>query len=653
MKNTLEILIKTLEKDERLVVDGELLKNKVIELANKMDVELLKLLKSEKELKSHFFTEVDDVLVFDKQKFFDFVNNKNFLADSFTKYKNTIGLSNGDKYFSESNEVVLAWPYKDTVLEGGQSKEDAKRNEIFHNEILAPDQIDRLLDPKVFTNFKKYTKEGEQELKGDEDVDFDNENLIIKGNNLIALHSLKRKFAGKVKLIYIDPPYNTGNDSFNYNDRFNHSTWLTFMKNRLEVARELLSDDGVIFVQCDDNEQAYLKVLMDEIFSERNLINVVCVKMSYVSGVKMSHNDKKLPKIKEYLLGYSKSNKITVHPIYKQANWRDVISRYTQFLLVDNEDPKNLDKWSSTSLSNIFNQNKIDTSDKEDLFVKENAHLIFRTARNNSKQIKELPNDNSFREIITSTGLKKIIHKGEEVVFASSKLVDGSFVEPLGDIWEDIAINNLHNEGQVDFKLGKKPEKLIYRIIEFITDEGDLVMDFHLGSGTTAAVAHKMGRRYIGIEQMDYINDITVPRLQKVIGKPKKEVGKLIEELEYDNGGISQDVDWQGGGSFVYCEIAEWNEDFAQKVQKAKNEKELEMIWQEMQNKSFLSHKVDIKKIDETKSEYEELEFEDKKKFLIEALDKNYLYIPYSEIDDEEFEVTEQDKKLNGMFYKS
>lgn len=272
MKNTLEILIKTLEKDERLVVDGELLKNKVIELANKMDTGLLRLIKSEKDLKKHFFVEVDDVLVFDKQKFFDFVNNKNFLADSFTKYKNTIGLSNGEKYFSEFNEVVLAWPYKDTVLEGGQSKEDAKRNEVFHNEILAPDQIDRLLDPKVFTNFKEYTNDGEQELKGDEDIDFDNKNLIIKGNNLIALHSFKRKFAGKVKLIYIDPPYNTGNDSFKYNDRFNHSTWLTFMKNRLDVARELLVEDGAIFISIDDHEQGYLKVLADELFGRENYI---------------------------------------------------------------------------------------------------------------------------------------------------------------------------------------------------------------------------------------------------------------------------------------------------------------------------------------------------------------------------------------------
>jgi adenine-specific DNA-methyltransferase len=166
----------------------------------------------------------------------------------------------------------VSFPFKDCVLEGGQSKDDEKCKEIFFNEVLAKDEINRLLDKKVITNARKYTQDGasdEVDFKRDENG-LIKDNLIIKGNNLLALHTLKSNFAGKVKLIYIDPPYNTGNDSFNYNDNFNHSTWLTFMKNRLEVARDLLSEDGVIFVQCDDNEQAYLKVLMDEIFGQVN-----------------------------------------------------------------------------------------------------------------------------------------------------------------------------------------------------------------------------------------------------------------------------------------------------------------------------------------------------------------------------------------------
>ncbi len=200
-----------------------------------------------------------------------FLNNKEFLPDSFTAYKTKIGLAIGDKYLSENQEVVLNFPYKDCVLEGGQTKDDAKRQEIFFNETLAPTEINRLLDDKVLTNFKRYDETGEHEVEVLNDTD----NLIIKGNNLIALHSLKKRFAGKIKLIYIDPPYNTGNDSFQYNDNFNHSTWLTFMKNRLEVARELLSEDGLIFVHLDYNEAHYFKVLMDSIFGQDKFVNEI------------------------------------------------------------------------------------------------------------------------------------------------------------------------------------------------------------------------------------------------------------------------------------------------------------------------------------------------------------------------------------------
>jgi len=246
MQNLLEELKKLLEKDERLVVDGKLLKNKIIELSLKLDPDLIKLLLKNESIKTHFFQEVDGgVLVFDKIKFQKFVSNKAFLPDSYTSFKNKIGLvTENEEYLSESKEVVLVWPYKDCMLEGGMEKEDEKRDEIFYNEILAPDEIDRLLEPKVLTNFKKIDKKGEhkvKEIKG-------NDNLIIRGNNLLALHSLKKRFAGKIKLIYIDPPYNTGNDSFTYNNSFNHSSWLSFMKNRLEIAKQLLRDDGAISI---------------------------------------------------------------------------------------------------------------------------------------------------------------------------------------------------------------------------------------------------------------------------------------------------------------------------------------------------------------------------------------------------------------------
>ncbi|MCG2699299.1 site-specific DNA-methyltransferase, partial [Candidatus Parcubacteria bacterium] len=249
MKNIFEQLTDLLKKDERLVSqDGVLLKNQTQELARKNDPELIKLLLSDKAIKQHFFFEVEKTLIFDKEKFVRFISNKQFLPDSYTAFKNKIGLTAGDEYVSENKEVVLAWPYKDCVLEGGMTKEDQKRDEIFYNETLAPDDINRLLDAKVFTNFKRIDKKGEHKLDGFKrnEKGTIKDNLIIKGNNLLALASLKKEFAGKVKLIYIDPPYNTGNDGFQYNDSFSHSSWLVFMKNRLEVAKELLQNDGVI-----------------------------------------------------------------------------------------------------------------------------------------------------------------------------------------------------------------------------------------------------------------------------------------------------------------------------------------------------------------------------------------------------------------------
>ena len=256
--------------------DGVLIKNAIVEDALAMRPQLLQLLlgnDSDDPLRRNFFAEVAGVQVFDKVRFQRFVMNKRFLADSYTAFKNKIGLTTDDEHFlADSHEVVLTWPYKDCVLEGGQTKDDARRRETFWSEILAPDQITQLTAPKALTNFKRYSSDGVQT----EGIQLrDDDNLIIKGNNLLALYSLCERYRGRIKLIYIDPPYNTGNDSFGYNDSFNHSTWLTFMKNRLTVARDLLAPDGVIFVSLDDNEAHYCKVLMDEIFREENFLNDV------------------------------------------------------------------------------------------------------------------------------------------------------------------------------------------------------------------------------------------------------------------------------------------------------------------------------------------------------------------------------------------
>ncbi|MBU1921812.1 site-specific DNA-methyltransferase, partial [Patescibacteria group bacterium] len=319
MKNIIEQLTDLLKKDERLISqDGILLKNQTQELARKNDPELIKLLLSDKATKQHFFFEVEKTLIFDKEKFIRFISNKQFLPDSYTSFKNKIGLTAGDEYLSESKEVVLAWPYKDCVLEGGMTKEDQKRNEIFYNETLAPDDINRLLDAKVFTNFKRIDKKGERKLDGfkrDEKGTI-KDNLIIKGNNLLALASLKKEFAGKVKLIYIDPPYNTDN-TFAYNDSFDHSTWLVFMKNRLEIAKQLLKDDGLIFVQIDDNEQAYLKVLMDGLFGRENFINSIIWKRTFSHG-DSGQGANHLGRLHDVILLYKKTDQGKLKNVYTE-----------------------------------------------------------------------------------------------------------------------------------------------------------------------------------------------------------------------------------------------------------------------------------------------------------------------------------------------
>jgi adenine-specific DNA-methyltransferase len=564
MKNIFEQLTDLLKKDERLVSqDGILLKNQTQELARKNDPELIKLLLSDKATKQHFFFEVEKTLIFDKEKFIRFVSNKQFLPDSYTAFKNKIGLTAGDEYVSENKEIVLTWPYKDCVLEGGMTKEDQKRDEIFYNETLAPDDINRLLDAKVFTNFKRIDKKGEHKLDGfnrDEKGTI-KDNLIIKGNNLLALASLKKEFAGKVKLIYIDPPYNTGNDGFNYNDSFNHSSWLVFMKNRLEIARQLLSDDGSIYIQLDYNEAHYGKIVMDEVFGRNNFQREIIWKLGGLAGYKSLANN--FIRGHETILFYSKTQNFSFNKIYLPYNE----AQLKRFSGVDKEGKK-----------------------------------------------------------------YKIITKDKKLYLDNAKGV------PISDLWDDIAsFQTVVNSQEImDFD-GQKPEKLLLRIIESSSNKGDIVLDYHVGTGTTLAVAHKMGRQYIGIEQMDYIHELPESRLKKVIAG--------------EQGGISKAVKWQGGGDFVYIELAKWNEEWIEKIRDAKTGKELAKLWNEMKETAFLSFKVESKMIDANAKDFEDLSLADQKKFLIECLDKNQLYVNLSEIEDKEYGVSKEDKELNKNFY--
>src|SRR5690554_745231 len=397
-----QVLESQLKKEPNYVSDnGELKKWVVINKAQSFDEELIELLLKEPTVKSSFFKEIAGVTVFNQSLFLQFLEQKNFLNDSYTQFKNKIGLTIDGKYLKQRNEVALVWPFKDCVLEGGQSREEDKREEIFFNEVLAQDEITQLLEPKVLTNAKTFDKDGEHpfenftrdaELNKNRGLPEDTitDNLIIKGNNLLALHSLKKEFTGKVKLIYIDPPYNTGNDGFKYNDNFNHSTWLTFMKNRLEVARELLRDDGIIAIHLDQMEEAYLKILCDEVFGRENYINTIAVKSSTPSGTKTVHKDKTIIKQKDFIIVYRKTLKARLTPQYKRKEKWDTHFNYflnrkeeTVCPLVDVLVEEGIIPKSST-----IKEFNIEKESHRDFYLK-NADLICQTQSHKNKEFKE------------------------------------------------------------------------------------------------------------------------------------------------------------------------------------------------------------------------------------------------------------------------
>lgn len=663
MQNLLKDLEQVLAEDQSLISDGKILKNAVVERALKADVALIKLLLQSPSIKEHFFQDVDGVLVFDKVKFQEFVSNKQFLPDSFTAFKNKIGLTDGNSYLKENKDVVLAWAYKDCVLEGGMTKEDKARDEIFYNTTLAPDDITRLFEPKVLTKFEKWDVDAVKKNKPAKVENIsETDNLLIKGNNLLALHSLKARYAGKVKLIYIDPPYNTGGDSFKYNDSFNHSSWLTFMKNRLEVAKTFLRRDGIIFVQCDDNEQAYLKVLMDDMF-QGGFLNCIAVKMSEATGVKMAHVKRRLPKLKEYLLVY-KNPEFLIEEVQKvrAEEWNDeyklLLENFTpetrQQLkeLQDKEENTEADVESAIkllssvrirSLAKYFNDEKIPEEEQEE-WKFSNAWRIVQDVGSGSikKYVMKLPE-------VPSQDIGALLTKEKILAFYKTSFnpeskdpririlfADDYLYSTIGDFWPDIKTSGgVGKEGGIDFPNGKKPEKLLERVIKLSTKPSDIVLDFFSGSGTAPAVAHKLGRQWIAIEQMNYIKDLPEARLKKVV--------------EGEQSGVSKDANWQGGGSFVYCELMEWNEAIVQRIRDAKTAKDLLTIYHDIRGSSFLRYDVDMKAYET--DDFAALELDDQKKALLACLEMNHLYVNIREIDDKEYAVSDEDKRLNKSFY--
>ncbi|WP_120934599.1 site-specific DNA-methyltransferase [Helicobacter pylori] len=577
--------------------------------------------------KNAFFKTIANTLVFNKEALSECLEKYLEIKEldrSFTRFKNKIGLYSQGRPIKSSELVVLNFPFKDNVLLGNAKDNSTKSNELFYHEILHKKEIDTLLSPKVLCHFEMH---GQGDLEST--LKDKNTNYLIKGNNLIALHSLKKKFAKQVKCIYIDPPYNTGNDSFNYNDNFNHSSWLVFMKNRLEAAREFLSDDGVIFVQCDDNEQAYLKVLMDEVFGRENF--VACFVWE-----KTSNSLSRIRIKTEYILCYEKTKFGLIFngdmaeegqdfPILNEVN----VKRTLQF------PPNSIYFKTFKGVIKPTKFNKMELIDDLRIVNKTNSNMVRINAKFKWTQDKlddEIKEGTTF--VIKSDEFSmRYIRKGDREVKASN--VFNAECGVTTNIKATSEIKVLFANSNTDLFSTPKPEALISRILEISTQENDLVLDFFAGSGTTCAVAHKMKRRYIGIEQMDYIETITKERLKKVI--------------EGEQGGISKKCDFKGGGSFVYAELKEVNLGIKKQITNAKSASECLKIFNDL-NERILKRADN--KMDEIHSEeFQKLDLNEQKRKCRDLLDSNEDYLNLGDIDEDAWGIDEITKKYNEIFY--
>ncbi|MYH82358.1 site-specific DNA-methyltransferase [Candidatus Poribacteria bacterium] len=600
----LTVLLKT--NPDLLDDAGELIPAAVRDHAWRLDHDLIKLLLKNDEIKATFFDEVEGHWIFNHNTFINYITDKNFLANAYTRFRNKIGLNIEGKFLRERGEVSLVWPYKDCVLEGGQTKEAEKRKEIFFNEILAQDEINRMFDPKVLTNWKRHTAEGEQDIA---DIQRDEngtiqENLIIKGNNLIALHTLKQQFRGQVKLIYIDPPYNTGSDSFGYNDSFNRSSWLTFMRNRLEAAKELLTDDGVFFASCDDNEQAYLKVLMDEIFGNENFVTNFVVIRAEGGGLA-----KQVVKGHDYLLTYAK-NIEKFEPLRKPKDIRGKIVEKDGKKYWIEEDWLRIEfgKYGTCYYEDIEKIKGKAKKDEIDKGIEEGQYILLNKGKNK-----------------TIVGRYRALDEDGSKFYSVLKHLNADGKNELKDLMGE------------DIFAFPKPTALLKEIILgatfFQKDKDAIVLDFHAGSGTTAHAVLELNkkdngnRKFILVEQMAYVENVTVPRVEKVMKD-------------------------QDTGDFIYCELMQYNQAYMDKIQAAQSSDELIALWRDIAENSFLNWYVNAEVPEEAVNDFNAIDdLETQKHLLAELLDKNQLYVNLSEIEDADFAVSEEDKALNKAFY--
>lgn len=598
--------------DEQYVAEGLLKKGAIITDLDNYKPELVEKILTNAILNEAFTEDIAGATILKINDIIQMLEVDEYWSNSYTRYTNKIGLAANNRYLDETIDVVLNFPYKDGILKAGMTKDDVSREdaeESFLNEIVAREEIDVLLDEKIFKNANKYDKNGSSPVSEIKDTD----NLIIKGNNLLALHSLKKRFSGKIKSIIIDPPYyfkkTKSSDAFNYNSNFKLSTWLVFMKNRLDVATELLSDEGLCIIIVGEEGYAQLKLLADNIFGEDKYIGTISWRKSDNQA-----NIGEFAKVTDYILIYKKSSgKLNKLPLTdkarKEYRYSDENGYFRRQILLHKTRGK-------------YNYELTTPTGKK----------LYGPWMKEKEEIERLDN---LGKIYWTRG-------GQEQPYGKLYLQDSEGQIP-NDFWDNSFGTNQRGAEEIrelfrgdrlfDFP---KPERLIYNLIKISSEEGDIVLDFFMGSGTTQAVAHKMNRQYIGIEQMDYIDTVAVERLKKVI--------------DGEQGGISQDVAWSGGGSFIYAELMDKNATFIDAVLNSKHSDELKAIFDDMKATLDFDFRVDLQEVDQ--SIWDE-DFEMQKKILVKIIDKNQLYHNYSEIDDETIksQLSQSDYDFNKSFY--
>lgn len=555
----------------------------------------------------------------------------------FTKYSNRIGLFSNQtgNYIANTPEVVLNFPFKDTVLEAGMSKEDVGRDERFlHLEIDKRD-IDTLEEPKVLTNFKYVDKNGEVALTANSDVElFDGDgklkqNLVIKGNNLLTLFSLRERLSKQVKLVYIDPPYNTGGDEniFSYNNTFNHSSWLVFMKNRLEVARELLREDGFITIAIDHCELFYLGVVADEIFGRDNRLSIITVQ----HNPKGRNQAKFFSENSEFLLVYAKNK--------EKANFQQVAIDDEVKATFTERDEKGAYRWEPYIRARTVWSRQARPENWYPIYVSKDLKTITSTKIDDAYELYPTTNTGDF----SWKNIKTTFDELNDGKSFKAEIVDGKVIlyhkyyeqQVLKNVWIAKKYQSEFNGtnllkgiiGKNDFSYPKSLYA-VEDIIKIMSGDNDIVLDFFAGSGTTAHAvieANKeqgYSRKFIVCEQLEEHIDVMMKRLTKVIDE----------------------------SSFCYFELKKYNQAFLDRLMEVTSISDVEEVYLDMQKNAFLKFFFDKKEFEKDEN-FRSKTWEQRRNMLVDILDENQLYLNLLDMRDAKYKVSNDEMALTERFY--